>query len=168
MTEIPAEAEICEHYWAWVKPAGTSNSARLCMMCHQPDPDWLNTIFEKGDETIDILQLNPENAFEAILIKMVETHRGKALDYAGQDHPNQNFYDSAYQLGLTGGHSVEALIATKQARLRVLLPQHWSQEGASPVNEGIEDTLLDRAVYAVIALTIWNEEGYLMPWIAPD
>lgn len=107
-----------------------------------------------------MVELNPENDFEAVLIKMVETHRAKAKDYAGDNHPNQNFYDSAYQLSNTGGHSVETLIATKQARLRVLLPQQWSDKGATPANEGIEDTLLDRAVYSVIALTIWNEGGY--------
>jgi len=106
------------------------------------------------------IKLDPDNAFEAVLIQMVETHRKKAKDYAGSGHPNQNFYDSAYQLGLTGGHSVEALIATKQARLRVLLPEFWADASAAPQNEGIEDTLLDRAVYAVIALTIWNEDGY--------
>lgn len=108
-----------------------------------------------------MIELNADNDFEAALIKMVETHRAKAKDYAGDDHPNQNFYDSAYQLGLTGGHSVESLIATKQARLRILLPQHWSQKDAAPANEGVVDTLLDRAVYAVIAMTIWDEGGYI-------
>lgn len=105
------------------------------------------------------ITLDPDNAFEAVLIKMVETHRKKAKDYAGGSHPNQNFYDSGYQLGLTGGHSCEVLIATKQARLRVLLPDHW-RGGDGPENETIDDTLLDRAVYSVLALTIWNEGGY--------
>lgn len=106
--------------------------------------------------------LDESNPFEAVLIQMVETHRKKARDYAGSNgHPNQNFYDSAYQLELTGGHSVETLIATKQARLRVLLPEFWSDADVKPANEGIEDTLLDRAVYSVIAITIWNEHGYV-------
>jgi len=106
-----------------------------------------------------------ENPFEAALLRMLETHRKKGADYAGEkeaDHPNQNFYDTAYQLGLTGGHSVEALIATKQARLRVLLPKHWNN-GGDPLNEGIADTLLDRAVYSVIAMTLWAEAGYDVP-----
>lgn len=106
------------------------------------------------------IELNPSNAFEAVLIQMVEMHRKKAADYAGDAHPNSNFYNSGQQLGLTGGHACEVLIATKQARLRVLLPKFWGQEGSGPVNEGIDDTLLDRAVYSVIALTIWNEAGY--------
>jgi hypothetical protein len=106
------------------------------------------------------ITLDLDNPFEAALAQMVETHRRKGTDYAGAAaHPNQNFYDTGYQLGLTGGHSVEALIATKQARLRVLLPKHWHGEG-DPLNEGISDTLLDRAVYAVIAMTLWEEGGY--------
>jgi len=107
------------------------------------------------------ITLDPENPFEAVLIQMVETHRAKAKDYAGDDHPNQNFYDTAYQLGLTAGHSVETLIGTKQARLRVLLPRMW-RNGDSPSNEGIDDTLLDRAVYSVIAKTLWEEGGYTL------
>lgn len=107
-----------------------------------------------------MITLNEDNDFEAILIKMVEMHRMKAKDYAGNDHPNQNFYDSAYQLSLTGGHSVETLIATKQARLRVLLKQLWDDSDFRPTNEGIYDSLLDRAVYSVIAMTIWDEQGY--------
>jgi hypothetical protein len=91
---------------------------------------------------------------------MAETHRKKAKDYAGNDHPNSNFYHTGAQLGLTSGHAVESLIATKQARLRVLLPALWANENNGPANEGIDDTLLDRAVYSVIALTIWNEGGY--------
>ena len=106
------------------------------------------------------VELSPDNAFEAVLIKMVEMHRKKVIDYAGKNHPNQNFYDTAYQLSLTGGHSVEALISTKQARLRVLLRGYWGISRLHAANEGIEDTLLYRAVYSVIALTIWEEGGY--------
>jgi hypothetical protein len=71
------------------------------------------------------VKLDPNEPFDAVLIKMLETHRAKRKDYAGDDHPNQNFYDTAYQLSLTGGHAVESLISTKQARLRVLLPRLW-------------------------------------------
>lgn len=106
------------------------------------------------------MELDPENDFEAVLIKMVETSRAKRKDYAGDKHPWQNFYDSAYQLSNTAGHSVEALIATKQARLRVLLPDHWDGDSGGPANEPIVDSLLDRAVYAVIAICLWNEGGY--------
>ena len=109
-----------------------------------------------ADESIT---LNPDDPFEKVVIEMVKTNRLKRADYAGDDHPWQNFYDSAYQLGLSGGHSVETLIATKQARLRVLLPRFWKKIG-KPKNEGIRDSLLDRAVYSTIAVSIFDEGEY--------
>lgn len=104
--------------------------------------------------------LTPKDPFEAIIIKMVETNRKKRKDYAG-DNPNpfQNFYDSSNQVGLSPGASCEVLIGTKQARLKTLLPRYWDGFDG-PQNEPIEDTLLDRAVYSVIALCIWAQGGY--------
>lgn len=105
--------------------------------------------------------LDHNEPFDAVLIDMLRTHRAKRKDYAGDGHPNQNFYDTAYQLSSTAGLSCEQLLATKAARLRVLLPA--LAEGPKPANESIEDTLLDRAVYSVLALTIWREGGYHHP-----
>jgi hypothetical protein len=114
------------------------------------------------------ITLDPGYPFEAVLIEMVKTHRRKRSDYAGDEgNPNQNFIDVAYQTGLTPGHSCEALIAVKQARLRVLLAKFWHeklQRGIKDAqvakNESVGDTLLDRAVYAVIACTLWQEGSY--------
>lgn len=114
-----------------------------------------------SDNVTQQITLDPDNPFEAAVLAMVQMHRRKREDYAGDDHPNQNFYDSSYQLGLSAGHSVEQLIATKQARLRVLLPRLWKSRNAKPANESIQDTLLDRAVYSVIALTIWEDGDYV-------
>jgi hypothetical protein len=111
------------------------------------------------DGTVDELTIRKgDSPFEDVLYDMLQLHYLKRRDYAGDGHPNQNFYDTAYQLSSTAGLSVEQLLATKAARLRVLLPA--LTEGAKPANESIEDTLLDRAVYAVIALTVWREGGY--------
>ena len=87
----------------------------------------LSRVYEAGEEitvavTPEAITLDSEDDFEAVIISMIEKHREKSTDYSGDDHPNQNFYDSARQLGLTGGHSVEQLIATKQARLGTLPP----------------------------------------------
>jgi hypothetical protein len=81
--------------------------------------------------------------------------RAKRHDYAGDSDPWQNFYDSAQQVNGTAGQSVETLIATKQARLRQLL-----FTGRSPKNESVRDTILDRAVYSVIALSIFDRGDY--------
>ena len=115
------------------------------------------------------ITLDGRNPFDAVLIKMVETHRSKSADYAGTEedkhyvNPYQNFFDVAYQMGLTAGHSVESLIAVKQARLRVLLPRFWKHLSA-PRNEPIQDTLLDRAVYSVIAVVLWDINAYEDPF----
>lgn len=103
--------------------------------------------------------LTDKDPFDAIIIQMVKVNRAKRADYAS-GHPLGNFFDSAQQLGLTAGHSVETLIATKQARLKTLLPKLWIDPKSGPVNEPIEDTLLDRAVYSVLALWIWQEGHY--------
>lgn len=63
MSEIPAAAPICEHYWAWVSPAGARNSARICMTCHQPDPKWLNEARAFEDAVENVRQLCRENTF---------------------------------------------------------------------------------------------------------
>lgn len=99
--------------------------------------------------------LNPDDPFDKVIIEMLEMNRRKRNDYAGTDHPFQNFYDSAYQLNSTAGDSVETLIATKQSRLRVI-----RKPGHEVSNEGLRDTILDRAVYSVIALGILDEGGY--------
>lgn len=52
MTEQPdtaMAAVVCEHHWAWVSPAGTSNAARLCQICHAPDAAWLEEVAETLD-----------------------------------------------------------------------------------------------------------------------
>jgi hypothetical protein len=103
----------------------------------------------------DEFVLDPNDPFEALLIEMVQLNRAKRHDYAGDSDPWQNFYDSAQQVNGTAGQSVETLIATKQARLRQLL-----FTGRSPKNESVRDTILDRAVYSVIALSIFDRGDY--------
>jgi hypothetical protein len=100
------------------------------------------------------------SSFEKVMSEMLETHRRKRADYASHEDPFRNFRDCGAQLGLTAGHSVELHLATKQARLKTLLPRHWEHGDAQVNNESLEDTLLDRAVYSVIALAMWREGGY--------
>lgn len=106
---------------------------------------------------LNSFELDLDDPFDQIIKDMVVTNRKKRADYAGDSHWLQNFYDTAYQLSGTGGQSCELLIATKQARLRVLLDP---KSNRSPANEAIEDTLLDRAVYSVLAVGLYREHGY--------
>lgn len=78
----------------------------------------------------------------------------KNADYAQDSNWRSNFADVAAQMGWNDLDAVDALIAVKQARLKSL-----RSNGRTPVNESVADTLLDRAVYAVIALAIYLEDN---------
>ena len=49
VNDQPQGQEICDHFYIWISPAGTNKSARICGLCHDPDPEWLNTIVEVPD-----------------------------------------------------------------------------------------------------------------------
>lgn len=100
---------------------------------------------------LEPLELDPADPFEAALIGMVATNRRKRNDYTVDPAggPFWNFERSAAQTGMTREQVVEVFIATKQARLEAL-----TTSGRPPANEAIDDTIEDRAVYAVIALAM--------------
>ena len=95
----------------------------------------------------DELELNPDDPIEAILIKIVNTNRRKRADYAQDGDIFSNFRQASFAAGVTPEQGIEYMIATKQARLMAL-----RSNGRPPSNESVEDTMLDRAVYAIIAL----------------
>lgn len=99
------------------------------------------------------ITLDTNSAFERTLIDVVKMFRAKNKDYADGQSWSSNFEDVATQMGFE--HPVvacDALIAVKQARLRSL-----GHTGNEPVNEGVLDTYLDRAVYSVIALALLQD-----------
>lgn len=74
----------------------------------------------------------------------------KNADYSDGRSWSSNFEDVAGQMGFERPQEVaETLIAVKQARLRSLRVR-----GSEPQNEAVEDTVLDRATYAVIRLAL--------------
>lgn len=95
--------------------------------------------------------------FDRVLDEMRALNLRKRSDYAGDESPFQNFMDSAHQVGQAPGVSVEVLIGTKQARLRHLL-----FTGRDLKNESIRDSLIDRAVYSVIALAMFDAGLYTL------
>lgn len=86
--------------------------------------------------------------FEQALQNVIDTHYKKNKDYAESNNPFSNFEDSAKSAGIETWQSFEALIGTKEARLRHLMKK---QEEEEPLNEPVLDTYKDRAVYAVLA-----------------
>jgi len=116
------------------------------------NPDILESF--RRAEAEEAVQLDPSDPFDRVLIDVVRTNRAKRQDYvtAGAS-VFENFDRVDDQVGLPHGTALEALIAVKQARLRAL---RGNDRG--PANEPIRDTLLDRAVYSVLALAYHDEQ----------
>ena len=90
-------------------------------------------------------------AIEAALEKMRSIFASKNHDYA-QGSWASNFEDVARQECISPLDAVNAQIANKQSRLRAL-----KASGHAPEHEAVEDTILDRAVYSLIALAMQLE-----------
>lgn len=84
-----------------------------------------------------------KESFEAFVSKMEETLIKKGNDYANEDRLS-NFKLAGSICGLSAEQNCLSLIATKVARLGVLL------NNKSPNNEPIADSILDLACYATL------------------
>jgi len=116
------------------------------------EEDWGDDeLLEWEDE---LLKLNPEDPFERVLIDMVAMNRRKRRDYALDGSPFSNFDTTAAAMGMPGFGAVESAIFNvnqKLARLRSLRANGRLDDTA---NETVDDTYLDLAIYACIALAI--------------
>lgn len=97
------------------------------------------------------ITLDDNDPIEKVLIDIVLTNRKKRADYAQDGSIFSNFEQAAFAAGTTVAQGIEYMIATKQARLVAL-----RSNGREPQNESVYDTMLDRAVYSVIALAYAN------------
>lgn len=99
-------------------------------------------------------EFDPSDPIDAVLLKMHETNRRKRADYAVDGNPFGNFEGMVSRLGMPGFgplEAIEVMIAVKEERLVAL-----RANGRPPANESVADTLLDRAVYAVLAYA-WSQ-----------
>ena len=85
---------------------------------------------------------NPK--FKALLDKMLELHEKKNSDYASDSDPYSNFSFAANFADVPLLKIYLTLVGVKAARLIELVGKK------EPLNESINDTLLDFAVYATI------------------
>lgn len=93
------------------------------------------------------ITLNADDPIENALIEVVRMNRRKRADYAVDGDPFSNFRAAAHGAGVSVEQGIEYMIATKQARLVAL-----RSNGRAPQNESVYDTVVDRAVYGIIAL----------------
>lgn len=83
--------------------------------------------------------------FYELLDLMADTHSRKNHDYADQNDPLSNFKEVAEATHLTPFQVLHVFIATKCARIRQL-----TTKTNLVIGEGIKDSLLDLAVYALL------------------
>lgn len=95
--------------------------------------------------------LRPDDEFEAALIRMVEMHRFKAGVYGSDDDPFQNFYTAAVHLATTPLAAAIMFHGKHEAKLT-----KWLQDDQPDGAPGMEDMFIDRAVYSVIELVLWE------------
>lgn len=95
----------------------------------------------------ELLGLDYDDPIERVCIDIVQMNRRKRADYAQDGNIFSNFEQAAFAAGTTVEQGIEYMIATKQARLVAL-----RSNGRPPQNESVYDTMLDRAVYSMIAL----------------
>jgi hypothetical protein len=105
----------------------------------------------------ETVTLDPDDPFDAALIPIVQTNRRKRADYANDGDPFDNFKTSSHLLGLDGFGMIEAglfNVTQKLARLKSLRQNGRMHDTA---NEGVMDSYLDLAVYAVLVYAMARE-----------
>lgn len=149
-------------------PGESSGADREVELAHElgiPVFEWDGVGFLSDDQIMDafldkfpVIQPVPQTpapgpaAITAALERMAAIFASKNADYADGSSWRSNFDDVGRQMAIPGEDACEMLIAVKQARLRSL-----RTSGRLPANEAVEDTILDRAVYSLIALAMQLE-----------
>lgn len=95
--------------------------------------------------------LSPQQQFHAILSEMGETFDRKNKDYGQDSDPFANVRRSE-QWGIAPWIGAMVRAGDKMTRLET-----FAQKGTL-ANEGVEDSLLDLAVYSIIALLLFREQ----------
>lgn len=90
--------------------------------------------------------------FLKVLDEIRELHLKKSADYGTNENPFANV-EASLDFGVSG--TVGTLIRANDKMRRL---QAWSR-GSTLYNEGVEDSLLDLATYAVIALVLFRKDN---------
>lgn len=110
----------------------------------------------RNTEDVAKIVLNPGDPFEKVLVGIIETNRRKRADYAADGEIFSNFYDTSHFAGFENAW-LSALFNCQQKLSRISSLRSNGRLN-DPANEAVGDTLLDHAVYAVIAYAIFQDE----------
>jgi len=113
--------------------------------------------FSAQPASSEAIYLDSSDPFEAALIPMVRTNRSKRGDYALDNDIFSNFNSTSNFAGFEN-RWMSALFNCSQKLARIT-SLRANGRLKNPNNEAVEDTLLDNAVYAVIALAIYREDA---------
>ena len=91
-------------------------------------------------------------AFDALLAEVAALHNGKNHDYAHDTDPLSNL-KRAQLIGVDPFIGVIVRLSDKWSRLEQLV------SGKTPKNESIRDTLMDNAVYSLLAILLMDEKA---------
>jgi hypothetical protein len=91
---------------------------------------------------------NPK--FDALIAEIQALHEAKNSDYAHDADPLSNFR-RAEALGVPAWKGVLVRLTDKWSRIEQL------SHGKSPKNESLRDSLIDSAVYALLAVLLLDE-----------
>ena len=97
------------------------------------------------------ITMQPNDRFTAILQRIQETHDKKQADYGTDEDPFANI-TAAKELGMEPWVACVLRMNDKMMRLKAFIKKGKLE------NEAGEDSLLDMAVYAIIALTMYNKK----------
>jgi len=95
------------------------------------------------------LGLDPNDEFEAILLEILQMHRKKSKDYGSNEDPYANV-SASREFGVQPW--VGALIRENDKTTRI---KSFIKKRAL-ANESLEDSLIDKAVYSIIALLLYR------------
>lgn len=99
---------------------------------------------------------NGSPEFEAVVKEVLEMHRRKGADYGTDEDFFANVSASA-NWGINPWVGAMMRVSDKVARLQS------AAKGSTLKNEGIEDSLLDIATYAIIAVCLFRRETVIDP-----
>ena len=107
--------------------------------------DRLKAVFESGS-------FHGHPGFYELLAEMADLHSRKNHDYAGKGSPLRNFYKSK-EMGISPFAGVLVRLSDKWSRL-----ESFMRQGVLEVKgESVEDTLMDNAVYSLLAILLHRE-----------
>lgn len=90
--------------------------------------------------------------FHALIAEICDLHDRKSEDYSEDSDPLSNFKRAA-KLGVSPLRGVLVRMSDKWSRIEQLT------SGKTPKNESLRDSLIDNAVYSLIAVLLLDDEG---------